>query len=239
MNDGILFLIPVPLGDMSDLSTIPEHVRQRVATLNHFVVERSKTARAFIKAAAPELSQSALSVVELNDQTPDSELQNLLAPLVADVDVGLLSEAGCPAVADPGSKLVALAHQKGIRVIPLVGPSSILLALMGSGMNGQSFAFVGYVAAKKGETEIDLKKLETTAKRLKQTQIFIETPYRAQQIIDAAIKTLNPDTKFCIAADLTLETEFLLTKPISEWKKIFESPYPPNFHKRPTIFLIG
>lgn len=230
---GKIWLIPTPLGDDA-LHTIPHYVVEVVRPLQFFVAEKAKTARHFIKKILPELPLCTLRIEELHEQTPPTEVSKLLAPLLAGCDLGLMSEAGCPAVADPGATLVALAHQKGIEVMPLVGPNAILLALMGSGMNGQNFAFVGYLSAKRNELEKDLRRLELQARKFKQTQIFIETPYRTQNLVEAALQVLSPETRFCIAADLTTPPQYLVTKSISEWRK-----QPPTLQKRTAIFLIG
>jgi 16S rRNA (cytidine1402-2'-O)-methyltransferase len=231
-NFGKLYLLPCPLGDDA-LETIPIYVVETLHRLTHLVAERAKTTRHFIKATNPPKPISDYQIEELNEHTPIAELENLLKPALEGNDLGVLSEAGCPGIADPGAKLVELAHRRGVEVVPLVGPSSILLALMASGMNGQSFVFHGYLSAKAPAD--DLKRLELLATKHHQTQIFIETPYRNKAIIEQAIKVLQPGTKFCIAADLTLPMQFVLTKTIAEWRK---KP-PPEFDKRPAVFLIG
>lgn len=230
---GRIWLIPTPLGEDA-LHTIPPYVVEAVRPLQFFVVEKAKTARHFIKKILPELPLSTLHIEELHEQTPTTEVSKLLTPLLEGHDLGLMSEAGCPAVADPGAVLVALAHQKGIEVMPLVGPNAILLALMGSGMNGQNFAFVGYLSAKRNELEKDLKRLELQSRKFRQTQIFIETPYRTQHLIETALHVLSPETRFCIAADLTTPPQYLVTKTIGEWRK-----QPATLQKRTAIFLIG
>ncbi len=229
---GKLYLIPCPLGEDA-AETIPAYAVAILHRLTHLVAERAKTTRHFIKATNPPKPISDYQIEELNEHTPAAELENLLRPALEGHDLGVLSEAGCPGVADPGAKLVELAHRRGVEVVPLVGPSSILLALMASGMNGQSFAFHGYLSAKSPAD--DLKRLEQLANKHQQTQIFIETPYRNKAIIEQAIKVLQPSTKFCIAADLTLATQFVQTKNIAEWRK---SP-PTGLDKRPVVFLIG
>ncbi|MEM1320190.1 MAG: SAM-dependent methyltransferase [Bacteroidota bacterium] len=231
---GKLYLIPVPLGEGA-LATIPSYVIERLHQLRYLVAERAKSARHFIKSTHPKLALQELNISELNKRTRPEEVQQLLAPALAGEDMGLLSEAGCPAVADPGAQLVALAHRKGIQVVPLVGPSSILLALMASGMNGQQFCFHGYLPPKRPELASALKRLEQAALRHQQTQLFIETPYRNKGLIEQALQVLSPKTRFCIAADLTLPTEYVQTLRISEWRKAKL----PDLHKRPAIFLIG
>jgi 16S rRNA (cytidine1402-2'-O)-methyltransferase len=231
---GKLYLIPTPLGD-DVLPTIPQYVVDILQQLDFFIAERAKTARHFIKTTKPVKAFADLHFSELNKRTTPEEINQMLRPAEQGNDMGLLSEAGCPGVADPGAVIVEMAHQRGIEVVPLVGPSSILLALMGSGMNGQNFSFVGYLSAKKPDLAKDLKRLEQVANKQKQTQIFIETPYRNGQMIETALATLNAKTRFCIAADLTLPTEYILTKRVGEWKKITL----PDLHKKPAIFLIG
>ncbi len=231
---GKLYLIPTPLGD-DVLPTIPQYVVDILQQLDFFIAERAKTARHFIKTTKPVKAFADLHFSELNKRTTLEEINQMLRPAEQGNDMGLLSEAGCPGVADPGAVIVEMAHQRGIEVVPLVGPSSILLALMGSGMNGQNFSFVGYLSAKKPDLAKDLKRLEQVANKQKQTQIFIETPYRNGQMIETALATLNAKTRFCIAADLTLSTEYILTKRVGEWKKITL----PDLHKKPAIFLIG
>lgn len=231
---GKLYLIPTPIGD-DTLPTIPQYVIDILHQLDYFIAERAKTARHFIKKTNPVKAFNELKFSELNKRTTLTEISKMLQPAEAGNDMGLLSEAGCPGVADPGAVIVEMAHRKGIDVVPLVGPSSILLALMGSGMNGQSFSFSGYLGAKKPDLTRDLKRLEQLVKKHKQTQIFIETPYRNGQMIEVALATLNVNTRFCIAVDLTLPTEFILTKSVEEWKEMTI----PDFHKKPAIFLIG
>lgn len=230
---GKLYLIPTPLGE-DTLPTIPQYVVDILHQLNFFIAERAKTARHFIKSTSPVKAFSELEFSELNKRTTPEEVSQMLQPAEAGNDMGLLSEAGCPGVADPGAVIVEMAHRKGIEVVPLVGPSSILLALMASGMNGQNFSFSGYLAAKKPDLARDLKRLEQLAKKHKQTQIFIETPYRNGQMIEVALATLNANTRFCVAVDLTLPTQFILTKTVGEWKKTKM----PDFHKKPAIFLM-
>lgn len=230
---GKLYLIPTPLGDGA-VHTIPAYVIKILHSLDVFIAERAKTARAFIKATNPVKPFNDLTFFELNKRTLPEELAGFLNPTERGMDIGLLSEAGCPGVADPGALIVDMAHHQGIEVIPLVGPSSILLALMASGMNGQQFCFQGYLSPKKPDLARDLKRLEQTSVKQNQTQIFIETPYRNQGLIETAISALSPDTRFCIAADLTLPTQYILSQPIAKWQKT----QLPDLHKRPAIFLI-
>ncbi len=201
--------------------------------LDYFIAERAKTARHFIKATGPVKPFAELHFEELNKRTPPEEWHTFLAPAKQGHNIGLLSEAGCPGVADPGAQIVELAHREGIEVVPLVGPSSILLALMASGLNGQSFAFNGYLPAKKPELIRRLKKLEQQSARWRQTQILIETPYRNNGFVTEALQQLQDRTQFCIAADLTLSTEFIKTQSVQQWKQ----QKLPDLHKRPAIFL--
>ncbi len=232
-STGKIYLIPAPLGEDAPFS-VPLEVIEILHRLDHLVVEKAKTARHFIKRTNPPKPLNTFVINELNEHTPASELPALLQPALDGNDLGLLSEAGCPGVADPGAGLVELAHEKGVEVVPLVGASSILLALMASGMNGQRFSFHGYLAAKPDALARDLKKLEQLSGRENQTQIFIETPYRNRQVFEQALRTLQSDTLFCIACDLTLPSQFIATKKISAWQK---AP-PPDLQKRPTVFLI-
>jgi 16S rRNA (cytidine1402-2'-O)-methyltransferase len=231
---GKLFLIPTPLGEEGNVS-IPNYVITTVHKLDHFIVERAKTARHWIKSTQHPKPLADLVMQELNEHTPNNELNALLQPLRDGYDVGLLSEAGCPGVADPGATVVALAHREGIEVLPLVGPSSILLALMGSGMNGQHFTFRGYLSAKRDEVGKQLKQIEQQAIREQSAQVFIETPYRNQQLLEALLTHLQAETKVCIAVDLSLSTQFIRTLSVSQWKK----QGTPELHKRPAVFVIG
>ena len=231
---GTLYLIPVPLGPTPPQSSLPPSVLEAIRPLTHFVVEHAKTARAFLKAAGTEKPLQELSLQELNEHTRPDELKPLLAPLLAGQDVGLLSEAGCPAVADPGANLVALAQQHNIRVVPLIGPSSLLLALMASGLNGQCFAFHGYLPAKDQERAKALRDLDTESRKRRQTQIFIETPYRNRQMFDSVLSHCQPNTRLTVATDLTLPSESVRTLTIQQWKK----QTPPEIERRPTVFLI-
>ncbi len=234
MSTGTLFLIPVPLGPTPPPQVLPPPVLACIRPLTHFVVENAKSARAFLKAAGTDQPLQALEMAELNEHTPNAELTRLLAPLLAGHDVGLLSEAGCPAVADPGAGLVALAQKHGIRVVPMIGPSSLLLALMASGLNGQCFSFHGYLPAKEGDRQKALRDLESESSRRRQTQIFIETPYRNRALFDALLRCCRPDTRLTVATDLTLPEENVRTRRIAEWKKLPA----PDLERRPTVFLL-
>jgi 16S rRNA (cytidine1402-2'-O)-methyltransferase len=233
LKKGKLYLIPSPLGD-EGIEAVPPQAIGVLHTITHIVAERAKTARHFIKASQAPRPIQDYHVQELNDRTPASELAALLQPALEGEDVGILSEAGCPGVADPGALLVELAHEKGVEVVPLVGPSSILLALMASGMDGQRFCFHGYLSAKAADLAKDLKRLEQQSHREKQTQLFIETPYRNQQVMEQALQALGANTRFCVAADLTLPSQYVVSKRIMDWAR----EGLPDLHKRPAIFLL-
>ncbi len=234
---GTLYLIPVPLGapDSSAAEAcLPARALALTRTLDRFVVENAKTARAMIKAMAPERAIRELAMDELNEHTPPTQIAELLAPLLAGEDVGLMSEAGCPAVADPGALLVEAAHRAGVRVVPLVGPSSILLAVMGSGLSGQRFAFHGYLPAKGEERTRALRDLESDSRKAGRAQVFIETPYRNAALFDALLATCQSTTRVCIARNLTQPDEWLKTRTIGAWKK----ERPPELERRPTVFVL-
>lgn len=230
---GKLYLIPTPLGE-EPIHTIPAYVVQLLHRLDYFIAERAKTARHFIKKTEPVKPFDALRFFELNKRTSPEAKAQFLQPALEGHDIGLLSEAGCPGVADPGASIVDLAHQQGIQVVPLVGPSSILLALMASGMNGQQFCFNGYLSPKRPILAKELKRLEQLSGKLNQTQLFIETPYRNMALIETALQTLHAKTRFCVAADLTLETEYCLSQTIAQWQQTKL----PDLHKHPAIFLL-
>ena len=234
MSHGTLYLIPVPLGHVSPEASLPAPVLQQIHHLTHFVVENAKSARAFLKAAGTAQALQDLHLAELNEHTRPDALNHLLAPLRAGHDLGLLSEAGCPAVADPGADLVALAQSEGFRVAPLIGPSSLLLALMASGLNGQRFAFQGYLPAKEGERAKSLRELEAESRKHRQTQIFIETPYRNRQLFDSILQTCQPETRITVATDLSLPGESVRTRTVKQWK----NETPPEIERRPTVFLL-
>lgn len=227
-----IYLIPNLLGE-SALNVLSPQVAQAVQDLTYFVVENEKSARKFIKLIAPEKPQSELqiSVIDKHQSTPDYAAY--LTPCLQGHSIGIISEAGCPGVADPGAEIVCVAHQKALRVIPLVGPSSLLLAMMSSGLNGQNFAFNGYLPIDKQVRRKTLKILERKVQE-GQSQLFIETPYRNQQLLSDLIETLQPDTLLCIATDLTLPTESIRTLPIGQWKHTSV-----DLQKRPTLFIIG
>lgn len=232
-SKGVLYLIPTTLGDNDPLEVLPATVKSVIENTNTFIVENDKTARHFIKKISPEKSQPSLKLFQLNKYTEVSELPTFLEPCLNGVNIGLLSEAGCPGVADPGADIVSLAHQKNIKVIPLVGPSSILMAMMSSGMNGQKFAFNGYLPIDKSERKSEIKRLERLSFDHNQSQIFIETPYRNNKMLEDLHTILEQNTKVCVACDITLPTEFIKTQSANAWKKNIV-----DLHKRPTIFII-
>lgn len=233
MNYGKLYLIPSPIGDYSPEEVLPAPVLERLRSINTYVVEESRTARRFLSAAGLKGSVSSLVLHELNEHTDPAEVSAMLSLFENGNDVGLISEAGLPAVADPGALLVALCHGNDIEVVPYTGPSSLMLALMGSGLDGQSFAFRGYVPAKSDERKKALKELEKDSAHLGQTQIFIETPYRNDSLLADILSVCRPSTRLCIAAGLTTENAFLRTRTVARWKKDV-----PQIGKRPCVFLI-
>ncbi|MCD7936561.1 MAG: SAM-dependent methyltransferase [Tannerellaceae bacterium] len=228
-----LFLIPVTLGETPHEQVLPAYNREIILSVHYFIVENIRTARRFLKKAEPQIRIDDLTFYELNKHTSPEELSGFLAPLAQGQSIGLLSEAGCPAIADPGADIVAIAQRKGYPVVPLVGPSSILLSLMGSGFNGQSFAFHGYLPIDGGERSAYLKKLESRIYGENQTQIFIETPYRNNKLAEEILRTCRPSTRLCIASDLTCNNEYIKTRTIKEWKG-----HLPDLNKKPTIFLL-
>lgn len=231
---GTLYLIPVTLGDDMVQHVIPDYVLNVARNLETFVVESEKSARHFLSTIKTIKPVRELNLHLLNEHTDMKVLPDLLAPLLAGQNVGLMSDAGCPAVADPGAQLVQMAHKKGIRVVPMVGPSSILLSLMASGLNGQQFAFLGYLPVEKLQRNQKLKEIEKRSASYKETQLFIETPYRNQAMMDAILQSCHEQTQLCIACDVSLPSEMIVTKSIASWKT---SP-PIDIHKRPCLFLI-
>lgn len=231
---GTLYLIPVTLGDDNITNVLPTTVIELTRQLDTFIVENEKTARHFLSAVKTAKPVRELTLLSLNEHTDDKAVSALLAPLLLGIDVGLMSEAGCPGIADPGAKLVALAHLHQIQVIPLVGPSSILLGLMASGFNGQRFTFLGYIPADKSARIARLKELEKQSAKYQETQIFIETPYRNQHLFDDILMHCNATTKLCVASNITLPDALILSQPIAAWRKTTK----PDLHKKPTIFLL-
>lgn len=234
MSKGKLYLIPVPLGTSRLEEILPQSVQERARTLRHFIAENAKTARAFLKLIGTLIPIQEIDIQELDKEKPARPSARLLQPLLEGIDVGLVSEAGCPAVADPGSELVALAHKEGIKVVPLVGPSSILLSLMASGLSGQNFSFHGYLPVKEALRQKRIKELENDSRREQRTQIFIETPYRNRQMFETLLTVCAPTTRICIAANLTQENEFTLTLNVRQW----QGRPQPELNRQPVIFLI-
>jgi len=230
---GSLYLIPTRLGDNPPLEVLPISIKKIIEDIDYYIVENEKTARRFIKRISQSKSQPSLKIQVLNKYTTEDERNRFLDPCLQGISIGLLSEAGCPAIADPGADIVAMAHNTSIKVVPLVGPSSIILALMGSGMNGQSFTFNGYLPIEKSERKSKLKSLEKLSAEQNQAQIFIETPYRNMKMLEDLISVLQPNTRVCVACDLTLPTEFIRTMSANDWKQCKE-----DLHKRPAIFII-
>lgn len=231
---GTLYLIPVPLGPVSPDACLPPDTLAVARRLAYFVVERAKTARAHLKAMGHPQPLQALHIEELNEHTPPTAIPALLAPLKAGHDLGLLSEAGCPAVADPGAALVLAAHRANIPVVPLIGPSSILLALMASGLGGQRFAFHGYLPAKEPTRSQTIRDLEKAARRDHATQLFIETPYRSAALLDALATTLAPDTLVSVGADLSLPGQLIQTRSAKQWRSQTD-----QVRDRLVVFAIG
>ena len=231
---GKLYLIPVPIAEVEHSQCLPELNRALLSTIRHYIVENVRSARRFLKAADRSIDIDSLTFYELNKHTPEGSIESFLTPIASGEDIGIISEAGCPAVADPGADVVAIAQRKRIEVIPLVGPSSILLALMGSGFNGQGFAFSGYLPIEAPKRQQAMKELEHRVRSRGETQIFIETPYRNVQLVEQLIRHCSPDLKLCIASGLTSEHAILQTKKLSAWRG-----HIPDIHKVPTIFLLG
>jgi len=228
-----LYLVPTTLGESETEHVIPSDVAVKIKGIKYFIVENIRTARRYLRKMDPQLNIDELHFFELNQHTDSAVTASYLNPILEGFDVGIISEAGCPGIADPGAEVVRHAHLKQIRVVPMVGPSSILLSLMASGMNGQNFAFIGYIPVKSAERGKAIKEIERRSFTEKQTQIFIEAPYRNTQLINDLINTLNDQTRLCIACDITLDTEYIKTQTVAQWKKNI-----PELNKRPAIFLI-
>lgn len=231
---GTLFLIPSTLGADAPLETIPAQTVSLLHRIDHLIVESPKQARRFLQQCGIRVSARTIQFHVLDEHTTDRDLPALLTPMMEGHDTGVLSDAGCPGVADPGARLVRLAHEKRIEVMPLVGPSSIVLALMASGLNGQQFAFHGYLPVEPSARTAAIVSLEKRARTRNETQIFIETPYRNDQIFAALTQTCAPDSMLCIAADLTLPAQFIRTMTIRQWRTST-----PDLNRRPTVFLLG
>uniref|UniRef100_UPI003216961F SAM-dependent methyltransferase n=1 Tax=uncultured Draconibacterium sp. TaxID=1573823 RepID=UPI003216961F len=229
-----LYLVPNVLAEGDWQNVMPAQVHSILTETRHFIVENIRTARRFMKQVNREINIDECTFYEINKRTKAQDLPRFLKPLAEGKDIAVISEAGCPGVADPGADVVRIAHQKGFKVVPVVGPSSILLALMASGLNGQNFAFKGYLPVKPNERIKEIAALEKRIRSEKQTQIFIETPYRNNQLIADLLKACSPSTLLCIAANITGEDEFIVTKTIKDWKSKV-----PDLHKQPVIFLLG
>ncbi len=232
-TQGNLYLIPCTLGETTPLEVLPLLVKKAIEDIDIFIVENEKNARRFIKSICPKKSQPDLNFSIINKYTDNSEIPDMLTPCKQGQNIGVISDAGCPGIADPGAAVVEQAHIKGIKVVPLVGPSSILLAMMASGFNGQNFSFNGYLPIDKRERRIEIKRLERLSAEHHQSQLFIETPYRNNQMLESLISTLHPQSHICVACDITLPTEYIKTYTANDWKKIKV-----DLHKRPTLFII-
>ena len=235
---GKLYLIPITLSNPGETTVVPEDVlpqtiKRTIDFVDYYIVENEKTARKFIKSIHSEKKQPDLKISVLNKHTEIAEHNEFIQPLLRGENIGLMSESGCPGIADPGAVIVKLAHEKGIQVVPLVGPSSILLALMASGMNGQSFAFNGYLPIDKNDKKQALKNFERLSQDKNQSQLFIETPYINYKLMEDLLQILQPSTYLCVACDITLPTEYIKTKTVNEWKK-----EKADLHNRPCIFII-
>jgi len=234
MMRGSLFVVPNLLGVIAPDAVLPARTIAVARGLAYYVVENAKPARALLKTLAPTLPLREINIVELGESPSPSRCTELLAPTRSGHDVGLLSDAGCPGVADPGALLVAQAHREGITVVPLVGPSSLLLALMASGMNGQGFAFHGYLPVGRDKRAHTIQRVETESQRSGYAQLFIETPYRNVALLEALVATCKPTTRLCVAADLTTDSESVASRPVREWRSVEFSDYA----KRPAIFVL-
>lgn len=233
MKTGKLYLFPVPLSEGELSGVLPSVNIELVRPIRHFIVENIRSARRFLKKCDRNIDIDSLTFYELNRHTKIEEIDSFIVPLTQGSDMGIISEAGCPAIADPGADVVAIAQRKGIQVVPLVGPSSIIMSMMASGFNGQSFAFLGYLPIDAAERARKFKSMENLIFRESQTQIFIETPYRNNKLIAEMAKNLPGKIKLCVASDITGENECIITRPLSEWAK---AKY--NYDKIPTIFLL-
>jgi 16S rRNA (cytidine1402-2'-O)-methyltransferase len=234
-SKGTLYLIPTTLGDTAEtMEVLPSKVNDIINFIDEYIVENEKTARHFLKKMGIKKPLQEIILHPLNQHTEQHAISSYLNSITEGKHIGVISEAGCPGVADPGAEVVKLAHEKGITVVPLVGPSSILLSMMASGFNGQNFAFNGYLPKERGERIKKIKDLELLVLKKNQTQLFIETPYRNMHLLEDLLASCDDQTKLCIACDVTLSSEFIKTKRISQWKKQL-----PELNKRPAIFLIG
>ena len=234
MAQGDLYLVPNTLGNPDTVYTIPPGIAEKIRGIRVFIVENLRNARRYLKSLDREIEIDQLVFHELNEHTPPEEIPGFLSEALKGSDTAILSEAGVPGVADPGAVVVRLAHEKGIRVIPLTGPSSILLSLMASGLNGQTFTFHGYLPVKRPERRRKIREIEQAVTRKGETQIFMEAPYRNDALLADILETCDPSTLLCVAADITLGSEFIYTRLVKEWKQ-----NKPTLHKRPAIFLLG
>lgn len=234
MSYGTLYLIPTTLGKTPENNSIPEYTLSIIRSLDTLIVENIQTSVKFLQWVGDTIPEYKIDFYPLNKNTPDLEIYSFLKPLKAGKNVGVMSEAGAPAIADPGSKLVKMAHQNGIKVVPLIGPSSILLAMMGSGFNGQSFAFHGYLPIDAQKRKQALIQLEGESRRHDRSQIFMEAPYRNNEMLKSILDTCDVQTRLCVATDITLPTEEVRSMEIGEWKKVKDI----DLHKRPTIFIL-
>ncbi len=230
---GKLIMLPMTLGESSIEAVIPKEVQEKLITLKYLIVENIKTTRRYLKKIDRTVDIDSITFFELNKHTDPRDVFNYLDPTMEGFDVGMISEAGCPGIADPGSEIAKIAHRKNIQVVPLVGPSSILMALISSGFNGQQFTFNGYLPFDKSAKLKKMKEIERLAKQ-NHTQLFMETPFRNMSLLNEILTFFNGNLKLCIATDISLETEFIVTKTINEWKKSI-----PNLKKRPTMFVLG
>jgi len=230
---GKIYIIPTTLGDVCIDNSIPQRTIDVTRDIRHFIVEDIRTARRYLSKLKLSVKIDELTFLELNEHTKPEEISGLLVPVLEGNDVGIISDAGVPCVADPGAAVIAYAHSKNIQIVPLVGPSSILLALMAAGMNGQNFAFAGYLPIKEHERCQRIQFLEKRSKQESQTQIFIEAPYRNMQLFKSFMSACNPSTMLCIAANITLDDEFIKTRSIADWKK-----QQPDINKKPCIFIL-
>lgn len=233
-DNGTLYLIPTKLGSSTYERVFPEYNRDIILGIKNFIVEDIRSARRFLKSLNYPGNFDDVVFQDLNKHTKEEDTHTYLNSIVQSNDIGLLSEAGVPCLADPGNVIVKQAHERGYKVVPLIGPSSIILALIASGFNGQNFSFLGYLPVKLHERNKRIKEIDSDARRTGQTKIFIETPYRNQQLFNALISNCQPDSMLCIASNITLDTEFIASKSIAKWKKT-----PPNLQKKPTVFLIS
>lgn len=232
-NQGKLYLIPSLMGDVEPLEVLPLAVKKVIDMTSHYIVENEKSARAFIKRVHPGKAQDRLDIQVLNKFTEREDIPGFLEPCLQGQNLGIISEAGAPGIADPGAEVINLAYERQIRVVPLVGPSSILLAMMASGMNGQNFAFNGYLPIDKSDRKREIQRLEKLSQKTGQSQIFIETPYRNHKLLDTLLKVCHPDTRLCVARELTLPSEYIRSARISWWRNNI-----PDLEKKPAIFII-